>query len=277
MTLLAPDASSVGPWDPVPHRVVATHRETRSVSTLTVEAVDRPLPAAGPGQFHMVWAFGVGEVPISVSRIGAAVHEHTIGAVGAVSHALEGMGVGDVIGLRGPFGSAWPVDPHDDRDLLVIAGGLGQAPLRPVIDLATVADRRTTVVVGARTPDDLFYTEDRRRWSEAGIEIHTTVDLPSVGWKGEVGLVTAPLPRALVDPAATTAVVCGPEVMIRVTAERLMDLGVPPEAITVSLERNMQCGLGQCGRCQLGPVLLCRDGAVLPWTAASPLLEVRGW
>jgi NAD(P)H-flavin reductase len=251
--------------------------EAPGVSTLVVEAVDGPLPAPVAGQFHMVWAFGVGEAPISVSRIGARGHEHTVGAVGAVSSALASTTVGDVVGLRGPFGTGWDVDPADDRDLLVVAGGLGQAPVRPVVDTAAVGARRTTLVLGARDPDGLFFDDDRRRWADAGVEVHATVDLPAAGWHGEVGLVTAPLPRALADPAATTAVVCGPEVMIRVTAERLVSLGVPPEAIAVSLERNMHCGLGQCGRCQLGPVLLCRDGAVLPWPAAAPLLGVRGW
>jgi NAD(P)H-flavin reductase len=264
-------------WSPSPHRVVERRPEAPGVATLTVEATAEPLAVPMPGQFHMVWAGGVGEAPISVSRIGSRVHEFTIAEVGAVTTALVAMDVGDVVGLRGPFGTSWPVDPDDDRDLLVVAGGLGLAPVRPVVDAAVAAARRTSVVIGARSPEELLFDSDRRRWAEAGLEVHVTVDRPTPAWVGEVGLVTAPLGRAVAQPTATTAVVCGPEVMMRVTAERLEELGLARESISVSLERNMQCGLGQCGRCQLGPVLVCRDGPVLPWTRAEPLLEVRGW
>ncbi len=264
-------------WVPVFHRVVDRTQEAADVTTLLVEPVDDPLPPALPGQFHLLWAEGVGEAPISVSRLHDGRHEHTVRAVGAVSRALADRAEGDLVGLRGPFGTSWAVDPDDDRDLLVVAGGSGLAPVRPVLDAATGGHRRVTLVVGARTPDALLYAADRRAWADAGVEVHTTVDRAAPGWDGEVGLVTAPLARALADPAATTAVICGPEPMMRFSARRLVQLGVPPEAIRVSLERNMACGLGQCGRCQLGPRLLCRQGAVLDWLDAEPLLEVRGW
>lgn len=277
MTVTDPAPSLADVWDPVPHRVVERRVEAPGVTTLGVEAVHEPLATPAPGQFHMVWSFGVGEAPISVSRIGDGGHEHTVAAVGAVTTAMAAVEVGDTLGLRGPFGTGWEVDPEDDRDLLVVAGGIGFAPVRPAIDLAVAGGRRTTVVVGARDPDGLLFADDRRSWAADGVEVHTTVDQPADGWTGEVGLVTAPLRRALADPPATTAVVCGPEVMIRVTAERLERLGVPADAIVVSLERNMQCAVGQCGRCQLGPKLICRDGAVMPWPVAAPLLGVRGW
>ena len=263
-------------WVPLPYRVTETRLEAPGVSTFTVEPIEAALPDAASGQFHMLWAFGVGEAPISVSRLRPTGHEHTVRAVGAVSKALVALAVGDVVGIRGPFGTSWAVD-DDDRDLLVVAGGIGLAPVRPVIDAAVGRAGRTTVVVGARSPGALLYGDDRRAWAAAGIEVHTTVDIAAPGWTGEVGLVTAPLSRALAEPAATTAVVCGPEPMMRFTAERLVRLGVPDNAIRVSLERNMACGIGQCGRCQLGPVLLCQKGAVLDWPDAAPLLEVRGW
>jgi anaerobic sulfite reductase subunit B len=275
VTEAAPQQRTI--WDPVPYRVTRRKADNDSVTTVTVAPAGDPLPDPEPGQFHMMWAFGVGEAPISVSRIGDGTHEHTIAAVGAVSAALAALDVGDTVGLRGPFGTTWTGDLDDDRDLLVVAGGIGLAPVRSVIDRNVSAARATTLVVGARYPDGLLYEDDRRAWAEAGIEVHTTVDHAWPGWTGEVGLVTAPLSRALVDPADTVAMVCGPEVMIQVTAERLVDLGVPAEAITVSLERNMQCGVGQCGRCQIGPVLLCQGGPVLPWSVASPLLEVPRW
>ena len=277
MTVTVPDVPAAGVWAPVPYQVVERRTEAPGVATLVVEAAGESLPQPAAGQFHLLWAFGVGEAPISVSRIDEHRHEHTGAAVGAVSTALAGLAVGDVIGLRGPFGTGWEVAPDDARDLLVGAGGIGMAPVRPSGDAARAHQRRTTLGVGARTPSGLLFADDRRSWAEEGIEVHATVDQPAPGWDGEVGLVTAPLTRALAEPAATAAVVCGPEVMIRVTAERLERLGVLPEAIAVSLERNMHCGLGQCGRCQLGPRLLCRDGAVLPWPEAAPLLGVRGW
>jgi NAD(P)H-flavin reductase len=277
VTITDPSPHPTRPWAPAPYRVVDRRAEAPEVTTLVVEAVAESLPTPVAGQFHMLWAFGVGEAPISVSRIGERTHEHTIAAVGAVSAALAALDVGDTVGLRGPFGTAWDVGAGDHRDLLVVAGGIGFAPVRPVVDAAVAGRRRTTLVVGARNPEGLLFADDRHRWASEGIEVHTTVDQSAPGWAGEVGLVTAPLARALADPVATTAVVCGPEVMIRVTAERLEHLGVPPEAIAVSLERNMACGLGQCGRCQLGPKLLCRDGPVVPWPEAAPLLAVRGW
>ncbi len=277
MTVTTAGPADASAWTPSPYRVIERRPEAPHVVTLVVEPVEAPLPEAVPGQFHMLWPFGVGEAPISVSGLGTGVQEHTIRSVGAVSAALAALAVGDLLGVRGPFGTGWDVDPDDDRDLLVVAGGIGLAPVRPVIEAALTSRRRTTVVIGARTPEALLYTADRARWADAGIEVHTTVDLDAPGWSGEVGLVTAPLSRALADAPATTAVVCGPEPMMRFTAQRLVSLGVPDDAIRLSLERNMACGIGQCGRCQLGPVLLCRTGAILDWPAAAPLLEVRGW
>ncbi|MET8471792.1 FAD/NAD(P)-binding protein [Streptomyces sp. NPDC006422] len=263
---------------PTPYRVVERWDETPDTVTLRLAPVDAPLTRFSPGQFAMVYAFGVGEIPVSVSGIETAGHglAHTIRAVGAVSTALCGERVGDTVGLRGPFGTSWEVEKALGQDLVVIAGGIGLAPLRPLIRHA-VADPgaygRTNVLIGARTPSDLICRTETGEWDTAYTGV--TVDHPDAAWRGEIGLVTRLLDGARFDPGQTTAFVCGPEPMIRATARDLVHRGVPPDRIRVSLERNMRCATGHCGHCQLGPVLLCRDGPVLGHDRAAPLMAVR--
>lgn len=269
------------PMMPVAYRVVARRQETVDTATLDLEPVAAPLavPLAVPlpGQFTMVYAFGVGEVPISVSGTGpGGAITHTIRAVGAVSRALVGARPGQVLGLRGPFGTDWGVPATSGSDLVVVAGGIGLAPLRPVIRHALAQRERyrdVAVYVGARTPPDLLYPDEYERWRAAGIGVHVTVDRADGRWAGHVGVVTTLL--GALDPVRTTAFLCGPEVMMRFAARALTDRGLPPSAIRVSLERNMRCGAALCGHCQLGPVLVCRDGPVLGWDAAEPLIAVK--
>jgi NAD(P)H-flavin reductase len=212
----------------------------------------------------MLHAFGVGEAPISVSAIDADV-EHTIRAVGPVTKALCAA---DTLGVRGPFGNAWPLDAAAGREILVVAGGIGLAPLRPVVRaLAGRAPLR--VLYGARGPAELLYTDELEGWGAQVI-----VDVPAPGWDGPVGVVTKLIDRATLDPARTLAMICGPEVMMRFAAAALRERGVAPEAIWVSLERSMVCGVGHCGHCQLGPILICRDGPVFRHDAVERLLRV---
>lgn len=270
--LLVPSAPE--PMEPVPYRVTAVVAETADVATLTLEPLSVVLVTPQPGQFVMVWAFGVGEVPISVSRVD---HERillTVRSVGAVSSAVTSAGVGDVLGLRGPFGTAWPMHETIDRDVLVVAGGLGLAPLRMAIDhLVEGGPSRLTLVVGARTPEQMLYPADLHRWDEWGAHVHLTVDTADRSWHGAVGTATAALQR-LHEPH-DVAFVCGPELMMTSAARAAVTDGVAPGGVWVSLERNMHCGIGHCGRCQLGPLLLCRDGAVVRWDEVDRLLEVR--
>jgi len=254
-------------WVPAPYVVTDRREEVDAVATLTLAPTGPDVLAPpAPGQFHMLWSFGIGEAPISVSAIPPTGQVHTVRAVGAVSAALAASTPGTVLGVRGPFGVGWDLAALGRRDVLVVAGGLGLAPLRPAIEVAAARPvGRTTLVVGARSPDVLLFAADLERWAGVGVEVLRTVDSPTTGWDGEVGLVTGLLPRVLRSPADTTALVCGPELMMRFTAEALVDRGVAPEDVQVSLERNMQCAVGHCGRCQLGPDFLCQDGPVFTW------------
>ncbi|WP_060177377.1 FAD/NAD(P)-binding protein [Streptomyces sp. IMTB 1903] len=262
---------------PLPYRVVDRREETRDTATLTLAPSGEPLAPFAPGQFAMVYAFGVGEIPVSVSRIldsGRLVH--TVRAVGAVSRALHGLGPGAHVAVRGPFGRGWDTTAARGRDVLVVAGGIGLAPLRPLLDTVLAepeAYGRLNVLAGARCPDDLLYRDEIPSWRRPFAQ--ATVDRPSAGWTGRVGIVTGLIGEARFRPPDTTAFVCGPEVMIRATARTLMHQGVDAARIQVSLERNMRCATGHCGHCQLGPLLLCRDGPVVGYDRAESLLTVR--
>ncbi|AXE24264.1 oxidoreductase [Streptomyces globosus] len=262
---------------PLPHRVADRREETRDTVTLTLEPVGEPLAPFAPGRFAMVYAFGVGEIPVSVSRIpGGRRLAHTVRAVGAVSRALCDLGPGAQVGVRGPFGTAWDTAAARGGDVLVVAGGIGLAPLRPLIHAVLAepdAYGRLSVLAGARSPGDLLYADEFPGWRRPFAAV--TVDRPCDDWTGRVGVVTALLAEARFTAADTTAFVCGPEVMIRATARALLHRGVPPARIQVSLERNMRCATGHCGHCQLGPLLLCRDGPVVGYDRAAPLLAIR--
>jgi NAD(P)H-flavin reductase len=256
-------------------RVVATRRETADTVTITVES-DAPFR---PGQFDMLTAFGVGESAISHSGhpVIPGIHEHTVRQVGAITRALASLHPGDVIGVRGPYGRGWPMDEMHGRDVVIIAGGIGLAPLRPVV-MAVESDpgafRRVVLLVGARTPDDIPFQADLARWgASSAVDTYVTVDRPDDRWEGSVGVVTNLLGQARIDPGALV-VMCGPEVMMRFAAADLLALGIAPEQMYVSMERNMECGVGLCGHCQVGEKFVCWGGPVMPWTVASELMRV---
>jgi NAD(P)H-flavin reductase len=261
-------------------RVARRRQDTADTFTLWLDALDGQGLAFEGGQFTMLSAWGVGEVPISISGAAdqAAVLQHTIRDVGGVTHALSKLGVGDEVGVRGPFGSSWQAQAGASGDVLVVAGGIGLAPLRPTIceliqhrsDFGKVA-----VLIGARTPDDLLYTDELDDWRTGGLQVLTTVDRGTHDWTGRVGLVTALLEPADVDPARTLALLCGPEVMMRHSAVALIDAGVPESRIRVSMERNMRCGVGLCGHCQYRDLFLCIDGPVVDYAQVAGLLRVR--
>ena len=267
-----------GPMAPRPFAVTRRRRETEDTWTLELEPTGdgEPLSLA-PGQFTMLYAFGSGEVPISVSGDVEGPLVHTVRAVGAVSQAICAAKRGAVLGVRGPFGNAWPVEAALGGDAIVIGGGIGLAPLRPVV--YELLRRRgefgeAAVLYGSRRPEELLYVKELERWRRR-LQVDVTVDAAGPDWAGKVGFVAKLVAGARFDPAAATAFVCGPEIMMRTCAEALLGRGVAPERIHVSMERNMQCGLGHCGHCQLGPTLICRDGPVYRWDEVAPLMAVR--
>ncbi len=264
---------------PAPFRVAERERDTTDTWTLTLESLSGPGPSIAPGQFMMVYAFGIGEVPISVSgppgRPGPVVL--TVRAVGAVTTAICNAEPGTTLGLRGPFGTPWPVEAARGDDIVVMAGGIGLAPLRSIV-LRVLEERagygNATVLYGARTPGDLLYTSLYDEWRRT-IDVEVTVDTAGPDWLGRVGVVTKLLPGARFRPERTTAFVCGPEIMMRFAARALLERGLSAERIFVSMERHMDCGIGLCGHCQLGPTLICRDGPVYRYSTLAPWLEVR--
>jgi NAD(P)H-flavin reductase len=260
---------------PVPHRVVYRKQENADTTTLTLEARGIALPKPTPGQFTMVHAFGIGEIPISVSGGQSGLIRHTVRAVGAVSRAICAAPVGSTLGIRGPYGRGWPAPPSGDGDVVVVAGGIGLAPLRPVVTSALRHGARLWVLVGARTPADLIFTNEYDAWRAAGARVLVTVDRADAGWTGHVGVVTSLLRSAEFTPTDAVGYVCGPEVMMRLTARALVHRGVTPDRVSVSLERNMKCGIALCGHCQLGPLLVCRDGPVVTFEAAEPLVAIQ--
>lgn len=261
------------------YRVQAREVETADTATLTLVPLDDAVDTPQPGQFMMLTAFGFGEVPVSVSGgSGDGTLVHTVRAVGPVSRALHAAGPDTIVGVRGPYGNDWGVEQSGNRDLVFVAGGIGLAPLRPAIWAAarTKHRGRIVVLVGARTPADLLFSSDLATWERRpDIALSVTVDQARSEWRGNVGLVTSLIKRATFDGPRTTAFVCGPEVMMRVVARALIDRGLSESAIRLSLERNMRCGAGLCGHCQLGPVLICRDGPVVSFDKAGLLLATK--
>jgi NAD(P)H-flavin reductase len=278
MATVLTEPTAPGALLPRPFTVERRVRETHDTWSLTLEPVRGGRIDPQPGQFTMLYAPGIGEVPISVSS-GCAGGSlvHTIRAVGAVTQALTATQPGEAIGVRGPYGNTWPLP--DGADVVLVAGGIGLAPLRPVIE--RILERRNrygdvTLIYGARTPKDILFRHELERWrGRLDFKVGVTVDAASADWRGTVGLVTKPIPRLPFDPEATVALVCGPEIMIRFVADALQERGLPPEQIAVSLERTMRCGVGLCGHCQLGPTLICRDGPVYSYAEAAPWLAVR--
>jgi len=266
---------------PRPWRVRAVRRELVDTVTVDLEPVTGPAVPYRPGQVNMLSLFGLGEVPISVSGDPAVpdIQRHTVRAAGATTSGLTRVGPGDTVGVRGPFGTGWNVEAAAGRDAVVVAGGLGLAPLRPAL-YWLLAHRgeigRVALLYGSRSPEDLLYADELHAWrARFDLAVEVTVDRAHGGWRGDVGVVPALVRRLAVDPANTVAYVCGPEIMMRFAADALTDLGVPAERVEVSLERNMKCMVGLCGHCVLGPFYVCTDGPVLPWSAVARLLRTR--
>ena len=275
----AMEAVQTSIWQPVIHAVRQVRRELADTVSLEL-APEQGLRAPFlPGQFNMLYVFGIGEIAISISGDARerAHWLHTVRDVGKVSAALTRLKPEARIGVRGPFGSSWPVREAEGKDLLIIAGGLGLAPLRPAIYhvLAERARyRRVAILIGMRHPEALLFEDELDRWRKQ-TEVEVTVDQGGETWQGHVGVVTTLIPRARFDPVHTLAMLCGPEIMMRFTVTSLQGQGVPDERIYLSMERNMKCALGLCGHCQWGPDFVCKDGPVLRYDRIAERFRVR--
>jgi len=277
-------ADTHNPWLAQPvtiHRVTA---EISGVATYFLQFNDVEMNRQydyRPGQFNMLYLPGVGEMPISLSdgSTKAGTWAHTVRVVGRVTAALARLRPGDGLGLRGPFGSCWPVEDAAGCDMVIAAGGIGLAPLRPVLRFLLSRRQdfgRLRLLYGARSPDLLLYQNEFSAWQAAGLELQTTVDRSASDWSGNVGVVPLLIDRLWpVDPAKTRLLICGPEVMMRYSVRSALQRGIGKHQIWVSLERNMQCAAGLCGHCQLGPAFVCKDGPIFRYDAAEWLMRVE--
>jgi NAD(P)H-flavin reductase len=263
-------------------RVQQVRRETDDTFTLELGPTNGRQPFAfAAGQFNMLYVRGIGEVPISISGDPARpeVLVHTTRAVGAVTKAMRNLKKGEVLGVRGPFGIGWPVEPAVGHDVVIVAGGIGLAPLRPSIyQLLSRRDRYGKIVLlyGTRTPADILFRKELEAWrARLDVEVYVTVDRAAERWHGNVGVVTKLIPKAAFDPSRAIAMVCGPEIMMRFTALALEKRGVGTDHIYLSMERNMKCGIGLCGHCQFGPTFICKDGPVFRYDAIKGLVSLR--
>jgi NAD(P)H-flavin reductase len=280
--LQAEAPAAPGPMVPRPFRVASRRQETEDTWTLALEPADgEPVPGFRPGQFNMLYALGVGEVPISISADPAADGpiEHTVRAVGPASAAICRARPGEQLGLRGPFGSSWPLGDLDGRHVVIVAGGIGLAPLRPALLEALSARERLAGLVllcGGRSPDQLPFRAELDAWQEdPRMHVGVTVDSAGADWHGHVGVVTTLIDGAPFDPARAVACVVGPEVMMRFTVQALLARGMDAADVHISIERNMKCAITHCGRCQFGPTFACREGPVMSFAAIERFLAVR--
>lgn len=281
----APAQAGVNPWLCQTVRIAEVIAEIPGVATYELEFADAAQGAGyrfQPGQFNMLYLPGAGEAAISLSAHPRSNRRwsHTIRAAGNVTRSLARLGPGDTLGLRGPYGSSWPLDDYHGCDVVLAAGGIGLPPLRPAIYHIfehRSSFGRVTLLYGARTAEGLLYTREYAGWTAGGIDVQTTVDRASAGWTGNVGTVTLLLDRLpLGEPARTVVFACGPDVMMHYTARSALHRGISGERVWISSERNMQCAVGLCGHCQLGPEFVCKDGPVFRYERLAPLLRVEG-
>jgi NAD(P)H-flavin reductase len=278
----SPTLNLPNPMLPHPYRVTRVGKETADTFTLEVEATNghTEYPFAA-GQFNMLYVYGVGEVPISISGDPTKPKKliHTTRAVGVVTSAMRRLKRDDVLGIRGPFGSSWPVVEAQGKDVVIIAGGLGLAPVRPALyHVLAHREKYDNVVLlyGTRTPNDILFRREVERWrARLDIDVHVTVDRAIHPWRGNVGVVTRIIPKAPFDHLNAVAMICGPEVMMRFTVIELQKRGLAPDNIFISMERNMKCAIGFCGHCQWGPNFICKDGPVFRYSEVKPFFERR--
>jgi len=274
------------PYLPQPAEIVERVEETADIFTLRLRLADADAHAAYqylPGQFNMLYLYGVGEVPISIvsDPVDDTLLDHTVRALGRVTRGLAALGTGERIGVRGPFGRGWPLEQARGRNILVVTGGLGCAPT--VAAIRYILKRRDeyghlTIIQGVKHSDDLLWRSAYEAWArEPDTQVLLSADRAGPAWPWHVGVVTELFGHARIDCANTLCLMCGPEPMIKAAVTELQGMGMAADAIHVSMERNMQCALGHCGHCQFGGHFVCRNGPVFRFSELAPLLGQRGF
>lgn len=279
----APSVDRNNPWAVHPVRIRSIRPEVPGIATYGLEFEDRELRDRFqflPGQFNMLYLPGIGEAAISISSDSDRPETllHTVRVVGNVTRALARLQIGDQLLVRGPFGSAWPMEACRGCDLVIAGGGVGLAPLRPI--LYHVANHRAdygqvTLLYGARKSQDLLYMDEYDAWRQAGINVEVTVDLGDDAWRGQIGVVPSLFYRLRINPPQTRILTCGPEIMMRFVIFEALARKVPAGHIYLTLERNMNCALGFCGHCQLGPAFVCKNGPVFTYEQMAPYLDIE--
>ena len=281
--------SMADPMIPEPYRIRRVQNNTHDTFTIEIEPGNgHPRPSFSPGQFNMLYIFGVGEIPVSIANGMSSSNGfiHTTRVVGVVTQALRKLKRGGMLGVRGPFGSRWPIEEAEGKDAVIVAGGIGLAPLRPVLAELLTAKRgplkrrkeyqKVVLLYGARTPEDLLDLKDLEKWRRSfNLEVYVTVDRAAGNWRGSVGVVPALIPHAPFDPFNAVALVCGPEIMMRFAVAGLLKRGLRENQIYLSMERNMKCAVGFCGHCQYGPAFICKDGPVFRYDRISWIFQKR--
>lgn len=261
-------------------------KESRDTSTYALKILDKEIQKRfqyTPGQFNMLSIPGIGEAPISFSSA-PSDHDmtHTVRVAGDLTTALSRLNAGDVIGLRGPFGRGWPLSEIYDRELIIVAGGLGIAPLRSVIreilrnHRKNVYKRPPVIIYGSKTPKDILFRNEFPRYKDLfNTMLVVNFADPEEYWKGEIGIVTDALRKIIFNPLNTVVFTCGPELMMQSTIKELLISGVAGEKIFLSMERNMNCGMGICGHCFFGPKFTCKDGPVFKYSEIEDFLGIK--
>ena len=265
-------------WLPKTYTVGQVEKLAEDTASFTLSPDDGSEVVFEPGQFNMIYTFGVGEIPISISGGSSDSFHHTVRGVGSTSKTLVDLKPGMKVGIRGPYGNTWPLKACEGGDVIVVAGGIGLAPLRPVVQhLGDHPDRfnKKILLIGARSPKCLIFHDDIEQWKQSGIEVHIAVDTATPDWKGTVGVVTKLFSKIDFDASNAKAIVCGPEIMMRFCASEFEAMGVYPKDIYISMERNMKCAVGLCGHCQFGPDFVCKEGPVFTYEHVEKLMTVK--
>ena len=271
----------------LPHsaKIIARRQESPTIFTLQTEFIEDPQPSYffQPGQFNMLYLYGVGEVAISIAS-DPDVHtylSHTIRAVGRVTKALHKLKEGDEIGIRGPYGKGWPIQEAQGKDVIIVTGGLGCAPTVSVINY--ILARRElygalTILQGVKHSDDLIFQKQYALWRQApNTQVHIAADCAGPKWPWAIGYVTDMIQSLTLEPDKTITMMCGPEMMMHAAIGALIKKELPEEAIYLSMERNMACGVGHCGHCQYGGFFVCKDGPVFAYPQIKALFSEKGF